>query len=309
MFRSDWFLVVTPFGLLGLAALGLAVSQQPSEQQQDHHATGNAPQSVAAETPYVAYPNLYAESCYEAPNHDAADLCAQWRAALAAEKAAKASESAVAWSIIATVLSAMGLLALFTTLGQTERSLKEARRGNLLNMRENARSTRRAVAGAKETAAAIAAANLSANAASAQVRIASDTAVRQLRAYLGPGIVTFTNLHSGGNLSIDIEISNNGLTPANAIASYTTVFVAPYSEEDISFRSHKVSFDRIRGNAITLNPGRKTSITSLARKRLDIATSTAVLAGKLTIVIAGYVSYRDVFGVARRFFFMNFVSA
>ena len=47
----------------------------------------------APKTPdYSAYPDKEAESCYTAKDHDSADLCAQWRAAIAAEKAAKATE-------------------------------------------------------------------------------------------------------------------------------------------------------------------------------------------------------------------------
>lgn len=77
-------------------------------------------------TDFAAFPSLSLDKCYLAPDHDAADLCAQWRAALAAEKAASAAWWAVCWTIIGAILSGFGLGALLITLGQTERSIKQS---------------------------------------------------------------------------------------------------------------------------------------------------------------------------------------
>lgn len=72
-------------------------------------------------TVFEAYPYPTQDSCYFAPDHDATDLCAQWRAAHAAERSAN-------YGLLSLVLSALGMLGLVTTLWQTSKSLDEARR-------------------------------------------------------------------------------------------------------------------------------------------------------------------------------------
>ena len=130
----------------------LAAGNPPAQQTQNQPA---AKQTEAPPPSYAPYPNLNEEACYQAKDHDSADLCAQWRAAIAAEKSAKQAEDATRWSIVATVLSGIGLAALIYTLIQTERALGEARKGNRLNMKANARATRQAIAGGEHTAEAL----------------------------------------------------------------------------------------------------------------------------------------------------------
>ncbi|WP_147418770.1 hypothetical protein [Sphingobium terrigena] len=142
---------------------------------QGHKASAAQTQSQAPVDPlFVAYPERYSDACYKSPDHDKADLCAQWRAAIAAEKAAKEAARATNWAIIATLLSAAGVGGLIYTLFQTNGALTEARRGNRITMKANARATRQAVAGAADTATALAFAKQNADAASEQVSISRD---------------------------------------------------------------------------------------------------------------------------------------
>lgn len=110
--------------LAAFAWLVLAAAAQPG-----HHGNNSAAphQGQHAGPAYAPYPDLNSNACYQARDHDQADLCAQWRAAMAAEKAAEASESANRWAMWGTFLSAIALAALLITLYQTERSLKIAR--------------------------------------------------------------------------------------------------------------------------------------------------------------------------------------
>jgi hypothetical protein len=79
---------------------------------------------------FAAYPIVESNRCYSAKHHDTADLCAQWRAAIAAEKAADAAKWSNRLSIVGAILSAIGLAFLLRSLRQTETSLAEARTAN-----------------------------------------------------------------------------------------------------------------------------------------------------------------------------------
>lgn len=128
-------------GLLIAFGLGaLFVSTQtypPTKQEQQQYAAAKARYARAvagnlADTTanYTAYPDQNASECYYADNHDSGDLCAQWRAAIAAEKAAEWTRNGVWFGLIGTGLSALALGCLLWSLRQTERSLKRALKAN-----------------------------------------------------------------------------------------------------------------------------------------------------------------------------------
>lgn len=123
--------------LLAAGATLHSALSNPQQQQSEYRGQAEIERrytdavAANADSPaYAAYPKPNSNDCYKAQNHDSADLCAQWRAALAAEQAANSSWWAVFWVVIGTALSGAGLVALLTALGQTERSLREAREAN-----------------------------------------------------------------------------------------------------------------------------------------------------------------------------------
>jgi len=215
-----------------VVAVGLAGAQQQTKQPDT---SGNAqqragPPAGAASPPptpeaaYRAYPERYSDACYNAQDHDAADLCAQWRAALAAEKAAQEARLATIASIIATFLSLATVIGLIITIMQTHGALGEARRGNRLNLMFERRSRREGRRAAEDQVKALAIANKNANATSRQVKIAQqaveaarEAAEKQLRAYVG--IDRVWSQPADNTLSSDYEvlvhIKNFGVTPAN----------------------------------------------------------------------------------------------
>jgi hypothetical protein len=81
------------------------------------------------------------------------------------------------WSIVATILSGLAVAGLGFTLWQTQGSLAQAKRSNLLAMRANGRATRQAVAGAEDTRAAL-------KIAQDQLELARATSKISLRPYL-----------------------------------------------------------------------------------------------------------------------------
>jgi hypothetical protein len=120
-------------------------------------------------------------------------------------------------ALVGMILSSVGVFLVFFTFGET-------RRANVLNMRENARSTRRAVASAKETADALEAANKSAEAAAGQVKVAQDTAYRQLRAYISVEGVKISKVWDTG-VSGHIHVHNAGQTPAAVTLHFATAIL------------------------------------------------------------------------------------
>lgn len=117
-------------GLIALwSAFGGAYTALLLTGDQQRHEYDNSRSTVRdPSTPgkFAAYPDLNASACYKAQNHDTADLCAQWRAAIAAEKAAESARDAVLWTIIGTFLSSVGLAALVVTIRQGREGLETA---------------------------------------------------------------------------------------------------------------------------------------------------------------------------------------
>lgn len=115
----DWRIITAIAGLILLAG-----AQQPSRQgetangkQSTESATAKTPSASASpESAYRPYIDRYSDACYETENYNSADLCAQWRSAIAAENATKEASRATNWAIIATVLSAIGVGGLIYTV-------------------------------------------------------------------------------------------------------------------------------------------------------------------------------------------------
>ncbi|MBO9498923.1 MAG: hypothetical protein J7496_13660 [Novosphingobium sp.] len=214
---------------VALAGLVLAAAHQPKEhaqtdsraQQEQGAPAPIASPSPPAEAPYRPYPNYSPDPCYSAQNHDAADLCAQWRAAIAAEKAAQEAGRATSWGIFATFLSLATVLGLIYSLWQTSGALSEARRGNLIAAKGAARSTRRAIASAKETEAALEIARQNAKAAelnadATERAIAENQRIgeAQTRAYLTIRNASMSPAIAEPGFLLTFDLVNTGNSPA-----------------------------------------------------------------------------------------------
>lgn len=71
---------------------------------------------------YAPYPNYKDERCYKEANHDRADLCAQWRAARAAEDAADATRFANFIAVGGALLSFISVVLVVIALSQTRKA-------------------------------------------------------------------------------------------------------------------------------------------------------------------------------------------
>lgn len=89
----------------------------------------DAPIPVATPTPnFSPYPDLDQLGCYWATDHDAADLCAQWQAARAAQQAANSAGTSNFLSTLALIISVIGTALLVGTLVQANLALAESRK-------------------------------------------------------------------------------------------------------------------------------------------------------------------------------------
>ena len=116
---------------VGLILCGAQAPQEHSDSKEGTRRVAPALKIQATTVPIVttepspsftAYPDYDPDPCYRAKDHNAADLCAQWRSAIAAEKATIETRRSGNWSIVATILSALSLGAVAIALGLTLRN-------------------------------------------------------------------------------------------------------------------------------------------------------------------------------------------
>lgn len=169
-----------------LAGLMLSGAQQPKEQAQNH---SSARQAEPTLSDYASHP------CYQTENHDITDLCAQWRAAVAAEKAAHEARRSGNWSVIATLLSAIAIGGLFWTIRQGQVGLERARDAN---------------------------------------KIARDTAEGQLRAYISVTKLCVTPFKAGERPTFFVEFQNSGNSPAKDVKIISEAFFFPANAQNFA---------------------------------------------------------------------------
>ena len=133
--RGNWSVLATFAGLaalfiaFGLGAYVVGLSDPQEQGQQPYRYAADKPQEFdATVTAHASAKALeYRTPCIEPKGRDESDLCAQWRAAIAAEKAAHEARRSSNWSIGATISSALSLIAVAVALYLTVISNKIAR--------------------------------------------------------------------------------------------------------------------------------------------------------------------------------------
>ena len=209
----------------------------PDHSSRGHRRTASSPTTLPALAPglatgpgadFTAYPGYNPDPCYHAKTHDAADLCAQWRAALAAEDAAREAHRATDLAQIGAILSAAAIVGLIVTIRQTNGALSEARRGNRLNLLFEKRSRREDRERAKDQVRAFALAERNADTATRQAEIAEETARQRLRAYVGAQALNYTYNRETGQFAVAAEIKNFGSSPAFRFRMVASLNYVPF---------------------------------------------------------------------------------
>ncbi len=204
-----------------------------------------------------------------AEKRESDDLVAQQRAAQAAERSADASERqvvAAVWQTWLTALSSLvtviGTIILLYTLSLTRASVRLARQ--------------------------------SANAAIQAVRVAADTAEKELRAYLYIFPVSMILVKPNEHLIVSLSIKNHGVTPlTNGIFNYGLDICALRSDNDYRIRDElQVSTSSpiiLAGNA---SPS---PFQLISKQRITEEEFGQVERGESVVVVSGKMKYNDVF--------------
>lgn len=266
---------------VGLILCGAQAPQEHSDSKEGTRRVAPALKIQATAVPIVttepspsftAYPDYDPDPCYRAKDHNAADLCAQWRAAEAAEKSADWSR----WGVLASVVG-ISLLLWQIIL------------------------TRKAVEATGKATKAMQDAN----------EIATDTAKRQLRAYVASAnaSVNFGELLKPVSGVVQFLIQNTGQTPAYEVRVISHAELIAIDPDKFRFMLRNRTTPRVAMSNI--GPGCSTmqnvSFVFAPHQISDI------LQGKVTIFFAGLICYRDAFGVRHistfRHFFLRSVEA
>lgn len=224
--RGYRYALLTAFGLL--AAASPPGERASREQAQAQRSIAESLRAIDAALKNANEPGEEAKPCPKGEDNRRSDLCAQWKAADAAAEGAL-------WTERTFYLGLGGLAVALLTLGAAAAAAyfayvasEQARRSNLLNMRENARASRRYAAGAGETADAL-----------HQARRSADVAERNLiftqRAILftKPSINWMINPETGKNYGLrgSMELTNYGNTEARNIETIAGMIVADRLDE------------------------------------------------------------------------------
>jgi hypothetical protein len=148
MLRGYWCIVLAAVGWLILTG-----AHPPDYGAKQNDGAKKAEKSVSSDpsTPvYAPYPNRDSADCYNVANHDSADLCAQWRAAIAAEKAASAAQWADVIAALGAILSFASVILVLIALAHSRQSNRIAR----LALKDSRLSSQRSYNLAREASAA-----------------------------------------------------------------------------------------------------------------------------------------------------------
>ena len=114
--------------VVALAGLALSGATPPKKEAVTQEATSQPSPATAPLADYTPYPNRFADSCYEDKGHDTADLCAQWRAAVAAEKNADTAYWSNWIAGAGAMLSFVSIVLVVIALGQTRKANRISKR-------------------------------------------------------------------------------------------------------------------------------------------------------------------------------------
>lgn len=287
--------------ILALAGLVLAGAQQPAKQAKAATSSQQAKSSTEAtatptktpEPSYRPYANRYSDACYEDQNHDTADLCAQWRAAIAAEKAAKEARIATIAAIIGTILSLATVIGLIVTIWQTHGALGEARRGNRLNLIFERRSRRESRKAADDQERALAIAQRNADIAEMTVKETQRIGEAQVRCYIS-AVSARIAFFATGEQYFYCTVKNSGRSPAMAVTLQAKL--STFCTKTKETRTWDVRPDAYRFEFQVASGGERELGGFVFRDKLVKFESDAIAGNTLLLTLYATISGKDVFG-------------
>lgn len=293
MSRSNWGNITAAIGLVTLT-----VAQYPTETTNSRESSHDGQRAESDNASWRPYPNLNADACYRASDKDQADLCAQWRAALAAEESARQADRAIFWSIVASALSAATVIGLIVTIWQTHGALREARRGNRINLNFERRSRRESRDAAVAQQAALEIARSSANAATVMANNQTAKTLAQLRAYVDvcddkTAIDPKPEWANAGDIAYKLAfaLKNFGATPAK---NCKCRFAMKCYEYPMPSRYEDFTFDDPFEPIFDISPGGR--FTKIVPWSAPIDLHDAITSESHALYIFVEFQYDDIFG-------------
>lgn len=189
MFRGYRLLGIAALTSALLIAFGLGAYwtglPYPPERYQPYQDGESDKQGTSATIPDVSKPIVQRTPCNNPQSEGESDLCAQWRAAKAAEKSAE-------WTLYGVIASLIGIALFMWQLALTREAVKDTGDATIAMREAN--------------------------------NIAKVSAERQLRAYLGVRDFTVTGLRSDETPALRFDIFNSGQTPAREVRYTAKIF-------------------------------------------------------------------------------------
>ena len=243
--------------LLGLAWIILSAAPEnmaAGNASTDVEAGAKADSAKVAPPPEVAS-TTQVERCPDLKATNGPEICAAWRAAQASQEAVEVSRNALLWNIAAFAAVLATLIA---------------------------------------TAWASWAATRAARAADRSVKLAEDTAKRQLRAYVLPSKFKIAGLLAGQRPRITYLLRNVGQTPAHEVRLGAIVV---WGASDASPHFMKIRFPKAAESPskTVLGAGEEADARMVFASTITGELADALRSGASTMVMGGAISYRDIF--------------
>ena len=233
------------------------------------------------------------QPCGNKQGHDASDLCAQWRAADAAERASR-------WGWWQLFLSFFGVVGLGATLWFNHEAWRQANSSQnetilALKHAENSAKAMERMAKTLEGQFAIV---LDSAETSKRIAETQDRAVRmQLRAYLSVLIGEAVYQDSGLNFEAKPQILNSGPTPARNVRWRIAADVLPVPLPD----GYKFKNAPKRVGGTIIGPGQNAFMRMALTTRYPEDQIADIKAGNgQALYVWGYVIYEDILGKTHR---------
>ena len=129
------------------------------------------------------------------------------------------------------------------------------------------------------------------------VRIASDTSIRQLRAYVIVDRVGINGVITNSQPTVTVEFKNSGQTPAYDVTSWISIglskFPLTYSIPE------EINFPTMKGSKDIITSGGKVLLPATMSSPLTIEEIDQLNTGTHAIYFIGKIIYKDAFGIER----------
>ena len=265
MSRSDWSILATLAGLTALfVAFGLgsyvtALNYPEEQRYQSYRYTPEQPQQVeaAAAGQSNAQPLQYRAPCHQPEGQTESDLCAQWRAA-------KAAENSAFWTKWGVWIAVIGSSLLLWQIALT----------------------RKAVEDTGEATDAMREAN----------RIAKHISALELRPYVWFGKIEIRDVVLGKIPQLVVEVCHAGQTPAYEVRSFVCFTLLSPGIDNAKIRFDQTVKSAVPSKT-QLFPGHEGLLAKQTADRPLVEGDMRLLAVQgQRFIGAGIVSYRDIFG-------------